>query len=1430
MIASQPNLFSNPQEKLINLLERKKTLLLKKMALENGTYVPSAGYGEIAKKHTQNLPDVAKQTFGSGLQFLDEMGGYIAPLATASLALKAFDYNRAKEGKQPIGLALRKEAAEDIARNQPYINADEKGKQLASDVTRGVLEMVPALATAPVLGAAPMLFQAGARGGFGSYAEQRDAGRTPIQATIAALPSGLAEVAFETPVAKIFLSKGKPFLKKLIASVVGEGVSEGATAAVQEGIRKGTIRPDMTLKEYLESIGYSAAVGGASGGVIGGSLGALEAIGGRKPATKSSEYAELSDEALAEFEPKPAPQKLLALPAPNPSIPDFENAPIIVGKDGARFQTLPEKQALELEQKRKADLGLNEINLGQLSDKAKKRIREIRETNKPLALPDYSKQVDPEGRIIASPEGSRLETVAEKQKFEAEKQRRIDLGIQDVPRLSEKALQKIRAVRAKQQEVATLQQEKAQAKEIKQKARQEKLRKIEAEKAEKKSIREEVKNQNAQKRDTLFEFIASIGGINPDTKTSKGDVKQVLNKNVYKFGTGNVLSKKGRSLDEVRELAVEAGFLEEKGGDGVAESTVNDLLDAMDSEARGKPVYRRNALIEPTTKDYLANLEEEAFKLGINTEGKTPDKIISEMDAKAPKIDLASMQGNVPEDVAKGLAEEYGIEEDPMLELERMEAPQEADDDGFDVPFFSGFDPNLLSELVGTKEERAEFYAGLKKVPKGVKYLTSNFGGLFGTTFLSIDDALRIRAKIHKMPTIKKIADMLHGGTNDSYSEAVKRRITTNHNKVERILNPIRKDAKLLKRTIYLLQNPKEIVLRRTEADNAAANIAVLLKAERQYMIDAGLEVGEIEGYFPRVFDQVKILSNESAFLNAAKEAYRDTYPEISEEDIDAKAEAWVANVKLSNAGISTIGNDFTGRSGSSKPSALKERVLSKKADEILKEFLLQDPQEVLTVHFISTAKKAEFERRFNISAWKALKEQMVKEADARPDIESQMKAHNAIRETISDIRYATGNNVSNISQGSKNVLAWAKMFGAMGMLPYATLSSLPEVVAPALRAGSVKESFAGLAYAWRRLIKDKSVEEQRLIAQEIIGVSAQAVSDMAAEQRMGGELGTATTRKLMAKYFSAIGLHQFTEGMRVASTGVGMRYIATLSREMAKKPKKTQMYLRDLGIAPEDAKGFSEWVLKNGSGKVSAKILQGDGDYENMYKRALTRFVDQSIIAPVNAEKPRFASHEVGSVFYYLQSFLYGFQKNVILRQAKNAKRAVTESGLSVTDRAALAAPLILTPIIIGALQYGLGDLRDKLLNSETKEKMSPERQIARALSRTGYYGQLDPWVNLFAGLKYRKDPATVLAGPVFGGLFDTFAAFANLSMNNSDKTNTQERQATKQFWRVIAKPMMVGIFSAIPGPMKVPLIQAVSHPQTEEEFIKSIAGKKKK
>jgi len=1342
-------------QSVIQGVVRKQLGVAAQPAAQAGQPVPSkeggqsAGYGEIAATHAANLPATATATGGTLLQALGEMGRFSPPLMVASLAANALFADKGGAGK--VGQDIRTQAQQEIATNQPYINPNDTFKGYASQAIRAAEEMTPGLVGSLVTRSPlPMLGQAGVVGGAGSYGEQRDAGRTPGQSLAAAVPSAAAEVAFEMLPIGILLKSGTPFLRRAVSAIVGEGASEAMTEAVQAGIEKGTISPNMTLGQYAERIKTAGIVGGMVGGGVSIPAHVAGAIAdGKRTKTDGDFYVpedigdEFSpskqlalpapDKQLALPAPEaqvalPAPDQMLALPSPDYSQAPYEGAPIIAGQEGARFQTLPEKQAKD-----------------------------------------------------------------------AEEQKQIDLGMKDVTRLSEKGMQAIAKLRAARQEA-----------EMKEQAKTQKLEQRQA----KAAIIEEQKQQGKVVRDTLFNFIAENGGIKRD---DGGDVVQSLGGvNPLIPGKGRMVREKGKSLDYVREAAVEGGYLPEG-------STIDDLLVAIEKEARGEPVRRPEAVVEPTQQDYINDLHIEADKLGVKTEGKAPEELMQEME--------------------KVRARDVAEEEDPMLALERMEAPEDTEED-FDIPFdapagesasssrgtlYSGFDPSLIKELLGTPEERAAFYAGVKKVPKGAAKFGKDVGGILGTGFLSIDDNLRIRAKIHKMPTINKIADMLYGGTADTYGEAVRTRQTTNHNKVERILAPIRKSKGMLDRTIYLLQNPKDIVMGKSHADNAAIGIARLLKAEREYMIQAGVEVGEVEGYFPRVYDMVKILSNENAFTTAARKAYKDTYPEMKTDEINAKAETWLQNVKLGNAGVNVDANDFERSGGIPKPNSLKERTLSKNADAIMKTFLVQDPQEVLQSHFIQTAKRAEFERRFNTEAWKQMKEAMIAEADARPGLEKQIAAHDAIRKTVADIMAATGNNTGSMPQGVSDTLSWVKMFGAMAMLPHATLSSLPEVVMPALRAGDVRESFTAFTQAWKAFSGDASHKELKEIAEEIIGVVANAASDMAAEQRMGGELGTRTTNKLMSKFFTSTGLHGFTEGMRLVSTGVGMRYIARLSKEIGSSPAKTKLYLRDLGIDAAEAEGFAGWVRRNNSGKVTSAKLKNSGKYEDMYKRALTRFVDQSVMKPDAVEKPRYASHKIGSMFYYLQSFLYGFQKNVVLRQARAVKRAVTEKGLSAADRAVMAAPLILTPIILGALQYGLGELRDKALDYETKRKQTDAERMARAISRTGYYGQLDPWINLFASLKYQREPATVLAGPIFGGLLDTLAAFANLKISNSENTNTQERQAAKQLWRVGIKPSLMAMATAMPGNMGIVLIQMIGHPQTEEEFVKKAAGKKK-
>lgn len=79
----------------------------------------------------------------------------------------------------------------------------------------------------------------------------------------------------------------------------------------------------------------------------------------------------------------------------------------------------------------------------------------------------------------------------------------------------------------------------------------------------------------------LMQFIASKGGI----RDGEGhDLKGMLDGNAYQWGIGNVVRSKGLTIDEVRELAVEAGYF---GDPTRTDVTVADLLDAIDRQHRG---------------------------------------------------------------------------------------------------------------------------------------------------------------------------------------------------------------------------------------------------------------------------------------------------------------------------------------------------------------------------------------------------------------------------------------------------------------------------------------------------------------------------------------------------------------------------------------------------------------------------------------------------------------------------------------------------------------------------------------------------------------------------------------------------------------------------------------------------------------------------
>lgn len=89
----------------------------------------------------------------------------------------------------------------------------------------------------------------------------------------------------------------------------------------------------------------------------------------------------------------------------------------------------------------------------------------------------------------------------------------------------------------------------------------------------------------------LIDFIISKGGI-WDQDSEIGDIRNFDIRGVNKGNWGQLISKDGKSLDELRELAVEAGYLDDVDWEGgVQITTTRDLIDKIHEHMRGNKTY-----------------------------------------------------------------------------------------------------------------------------------------------------------------------------------------------------------------------------------------------------------------------------------------------------------------------------------------------------------------------------------------------------------------------------------------------------------------------------------------------------------------------------------------------------------------------------------------------------------------------------------------------------------------------------------------------------------------------------------------------------------------------------------------------------------------------------------------------------------------------
>jgi hypothetical protein len=301
------------------------------------------------------------------------------------------------------------------------------------------------------------------------------------------------------------------------------------------------------------------------------------------------------------------------------------------------------------------------------------------------------------------------------------------------------------------------------------------------------------------------------------------------------------------------------------------------------------------------------------------------------------------------------------------------------------------------------------------------------------------------------------------------------------------------------------------------------------------------------------------------------------------------------------------------------------------------------------------------------------------------------------------------------------------------------------------------------------------------------------------------GGLESRVQSEVLSDYFRATGLEQLTNFTRTVGVNTGARFLHRLGQAVSGEATwmsraRGADELAKLGVLPKDQKAFATFVVGLDGRIPTGEELDAAGQAGRLYRAALFRFTDQSVMRPNAAVKPSWASLPSLRILFALQSYGYTFAKNVLRRQGQQVMDALNaKNGLEMRDRIAMLGNVAMLSALVMA-QYGLSEIRDLLdetLTGQEKRPMTLGAKVERAISRAGLFGAADPYMQAVSGSRYNKSAAQSALGPILGMPVDMVDSFAQLGFRNSSTTDSSERNAMDVGYRNIAEPFVAFVAS---------------------------------
>ena len=495
------------------------------------------------------------------------------------------------------------------------------------------------------------------------------------------------------------------------------------------------------------------------------------------------------------------------------------------------------------------------------------------------------------------------------------------------------------------------------------------------------------------------------------------------------------------------------------------------------------------------------------------------------------------------------------------------------------------------------------------------------------------------------------------------------------------------------------LNHPKGRITKRLSGQFDEAR--KLLDDIRDYMRDAGVDVGYIKNYFPRVYDTRKLLLHKSGFIRLLnKHGIKDgesVYRRIVEND------GFLVHSGDSNrVEVNQYGERRTMHEGKAAETSMeKERKLDIPYDE-LKQFLVNDYGAIMARYVHHATRRAEFARTFgdNEQVLNKLADQVVEDyangkANGKMDVRTAL---NVIYGLADDLQ---GRGMRFDSEGLNSISRGISNVSIMIYLPLVAMASFSEFAAPALKGGLrhypkafVKGVTDGLVEA--TAAADKLVTGKRHIGKtewrksaELMGSVSQHAINEVWQRRFGG-----ATSKATSKFMRATMLEQMTNIQKIIASEMGKAIIKDIS---GKNSKQAIMDMKDFGLEP------------------------GKKPTDEEIEFAAQRFAQQVITDPNEATTPRLLTHPGANLIFQFKRFITVFSSTLLKSVLQNIARSPSLAGKT---------RFIVPSIAMVAIAYYTQYLRDQVKYGDSeppfRKRTETKKRWMDAVDRAGLTGDL--------------------------------------------------------------------------------------------------------